>query len=283
VVAVTVVVPALGLTLALGLAVGPANAARADFAASQILIGPPFTDHAQGQVAPDKTLSVSIQVTDIDDPAATAGEVEISVDLSEVSGSVDVVSLSPDCVSSSADAVDCTVQLAADPPPVPVAAQGIGLRARAGTPVGSAGTINLSWALNNNAAPTTASLDVVVVAAATPTDPPTTNPAPTTTRATTPAVMKPVPMKTLPGGSPSPSPTPAVTMTPDPTPQSNVAGADPLAGGPPAPIPFATPPGNGGAWRSPALYLSLGTAAAGLLIALVYAVISLRKAGRDPS
>jgi hypothetical protein len=72
-------------------------------------------------------------------------------------------------------------------------------------------------------------------------------------------------------------------MTPNPTPQPNVVGADPLAGGPTTPIPFADPPADGTAWRSPALYLSLGTAAAGLLIALVYAVISLRKAGQEPS
>jgi hypothetical protein len=289
VVAITVVAPALGLPLALGLAVGPASAARMDYTASQILIGPPFTDHALGQVAADKTLSVSIQVTAIDDAAATGGEVEITVDLSEVSTSVDVVSLSPDCLLSSPDAIDCTVQLAADPPPVPVATQGIGLRARAGTPVGSAGTIHVSWAMNNTAAPTTASIDIMVVPVQTPTNPPTTNPAPTTTTrrpthtATTPAVMKPVPMKTSPSPSPNASPMPVVTMTPDPTPEPNVPGADPLAGGPPGQIPFANPPDGGVTWRSPALYLSVGTAAAGLLIALVYAVISLRRAGRDPS
>jgi hypothetical protein len=283
----TVVATALGLPMALGLAVGPASAAWMDYTASQILIGPPFTDHAQGQVPPDNTLSVSIQVTDIDDATATGGQVEITVDLSEVSTSVDVVSLSTDCVPAASTTVVCTVPLAADPPPVPVAAQGIGLRARAGTPVGAAGTIHLSWALNGAAAPTTASIDVMVVAAQTATTPPTTNPAPTTTTrppthtATKPAVMKPVPMKTSPSPSPSESATPVVTMTPDPTPEPNVPGADPLAGGPPGQIPFANQPDDGSAWRSPALYLSLGTAAAGLLIAVVYAMISLRRAGRN--
>jgi hypothetical protein len=284
-----VIVPMLGLTLALGLAVGPASAARTDFTDSLILVGPPPTDHAQGQVAPDKTLTVSIQVTAIDDPSATGGEVEITVDLSEVSAKVDVVGLSNDCVLSSPDRVDCAVSLPYDPPPVMVPTQAMGLRARAGTPVGSAGTVHLSWALNNNPAPSTASIDLAVIAAATPTSPPTTNPVPTTTRppthpATTPAVIKPAPMKTTvnPSPSPSPSPTPGVTMTPDPTPAPNVAGTDPLAGGPTAQIPFANPPDGSPSWRSPALYLSLGTAAAGLLIALVYAVVSLRGAGRDP-
>jgi hypothetical protein len=285
----TVAVSALGLTLGFGVAVGhatPASAAWIDFTDSQILIGPPPTDHAQGNVAPDKTLSVSIQVTDIDDPYATGGQVDITVDLSEVSAKVDVVGMSTDCVTSSPDRVDCAVQLPNDQPPVMVPTQAIGLRARAGTPVGSAGTVHFSWALNNNPAPNTAGLDLTVIAAATPTNPPTTNPVPTTTRPrthppTTPAVIKPVPMTTT--ANPSPSPTPVVTMTPDPTPEPNVPGADPLAGGPPGQIPFTNPPADGPAWRSPALFLSLGTAAAGLLIALVYAVISLRRAGRDPS
>jgi hypothetical protein len=262
-----------------------------DYTASQILIGPPFTDHAQGQVSADKTLTVNIQVTDIDDATAQAGQVEIAVDLSAVSSSVDVVGLSTNCDTPSVDTVICTVQLPDVAAPVPVPAQAIGLRARAGTPAEPVGTIGFIWSLNNNTAPSTASLDVVVIPPQTPTDPPTstttTRPAittrpPTTHPATTPAVIKPVPMKASPSPEPSPSPTPEVTMTPDPTPQP-LAGADPIAGGPPAPIPFATPPGDGGAWRSPALYLSLGTAAAGLLIALAYAVISLRKAGREPS
>jgi hypothetical protein len=64
-------------------------------------------------------------------------------------------------------------------------------------------------------------------------------------------------------------------MTPSPP---NSGGEDQQAGGPPVPIPFATPPGDDPAWRSPALVLSLGTAAFGLLIALVYGVISLRRA-----
>jgi hypothetical protein len=286
----------MGLALGFGIADSPARPANAvvltDFTDSKILVGPPPTDHALAQVAPDKTTTVTIQVTDIDDPSAQAGKVGITVDLSEVSGRVDVVGLSSDCISSSADTIDCEIQLPDVAPPVPVPAQAIRLMARAGTPVGSAGTIHLSWALNTYPAPSTASIDVTVIAAATPTNPPTTNPAPPTTRtttrppthpATTPAVIKPVPMTPLADPSPSPSPSPEVTMTPDPTPQPNVAGADPLAGGPTTPIPFADPPADGPAWRSPALYLSLGTAAAGLLIALVYAVISLRKAGQDPS
>jgi hypothetical protein len=289
----TAALSALGLALAVGVAPGAAAAAPAqltDFTDSKILVGPPYTDHAQGQVASDKTLTVNIQVTDIDDPAATNGQVEITIDLSAVAASVDVVALSADCDTPTADTVVCTVSLPADqPPPVPVPTQAIGLRARAGTSAGPAGAIDLGWALNGNPAPTTATIDIVVIPPTTPTDPPTTTttrpPTTTTHPPTTPAVIKPVPMKTSanPSPAPSPSPTPEVTMTPDPTPGPNVPGGDPLAGGLPAPIPFATPPADGAAWRSPALFLSLGTAAAGLLIALVYAVISLRRAGRDPT
>jgi hypothetical protein len=281
-------VSTLGLTLAVGLAAGASAGGamvRIDFTASQILVGPPYDDHVAAQVAPDRTTTVNVEVTDIGDPAATAGQVEISIDLSAVASSVDVFGLSADCLPPAADSVICTETLADVAPPVPVPTQAIQLRARPSAAVGPVGAIQLSWSLNNNPAPTTAVINVEVIAAQTPTPQPTTAPPTTTTtthRASTPAVIKPVPTKTLASPSPSASPTPEVTMTPDPTP-AYVAGADPLAGGPPAPIAFATPPGEGGAWRSPALILSLGTAAAGLLIALVYAVISLRRAGRDPS
>ena len=200
---------------------------------------------------------MNIAVTDIDDPAAIGGTVEITADLSELATSVDVVSLSADCDTPTGDTVVCLVSLPPDATqPVPVPAQAFGLRARAGTSAGPAGTIHLGWALNGNPAPSTATIDVAVIPPTTPTNPPTTAPAPPTTTTTThppttPAVIKPVPMTTSAHPSPmaSPSPTPVVTMTPDPTPAPNVPGADPLAGGLPAPIPFATSPADTSAWR----------------------------------
>jgi hypothetical protein len=279
----------LGASLGLGLIVGlgPAPAPRLsvvakDFTASRILVGPPYAEQVQGQVAPDATLTVDIMVEPIDDPAAPAGHVDISIDMSEVATSVMIVGLSPDCHVAT---LSCTIQLPDVTPPVPVTPQAIALQAAPGALVGPAGNIHLSWALNDQPAPTTATIEVVVIPAQTPTASPTTNPPPTTatTPPTTPAVIKPRPTMTAPRPSPSAtaSPTPAVTMTPDPTPPPIQPGDDPLAGPPPAPITFATPPEDRPAWRSPALILSLGTAAGGLLIALAYAIISLRKAAKD--
>ena len=288
----TAAVSALGLTLAVGLSAG-ASASQAvltDFTTSRILVGQPpnMGPSALAKVAPDRPTTMTIQVEPIDDLAAPGGRIDITIDLvAPVTGLIDVVGLSPQC-QLSASQVICAVPLDAGAPvPVAVPAQAIQLQARPSAPIGSAGTIDVSWALNNNLAPTMASIDVQIISAVTPTTPPptTTPPPPATTTtthpATTPAVIRPAPMKTTMDPSPSPSPTPEVTMTPDPTPEQNPGGGDPLAGGPPAPIPFATPPTEGPVWRSPALVLSLGTAAVGLLIALAYAAISLRRAGRD--
>jgi hypothetical protein len=276
---------ALGLFLAESAGAGAGSGrgvTMADFALSQILVGPPFVDHVQGRVAADRTLTVYIDVTAIDDPAAQAGQVDITVDLSEVASRVDVVGLTTDCDIQTTDTALCHIQLPDLPPPVPVPQEAIGLRASAGAPTGSAGTIYLSWEFNGTAAPTMATIDAVVIPVQTATPPATTIPqataaAPATTLPPArPAVIRTAPARTTAEQSPTPTPTPEVTMTPDPTP-----GGDPLAGGPPALIPLAGPPAGGSAWRSPAVVLSLGTAAVGLLVAMAYAAISMRRAGRD--
>ena len=282
---------ALGVSLGAGLGMGlgaGTTAARLslvakDFTGSRILVGPPYSDQVQAQVAPDATLTVNIAVEDINDPAATAGQVIIAIDLSEVASSVVVVGLSPACDGAT---MMCTLQLPDVAPPVPVPTQAIALRAAPGALAGPAGNIYLSWTFNTSPAPTMATIAVVVIPGQTSTTSPTTNPPPTTTSThptTTPAVIKPRPTKTTPppGPSTSPSATPVLTMTPDPTPLPNAGGDGPIAVPLPATVPFATSPGDTPAWRSPALILSLGTAAGGLLIALIYAIISLRKAAKD--
>jgi hypothetical protein len=270
----------LGSLLATG-AGARTNLVVKDFTGSRILVGPPYANQIQGQVAPDTTLTVSIQVEDINDPAAQHGVVDITVNLSEVVSTVDVVGLTPDCSQPTTGAVACHIQLPDLPPPVAVPTEAIKLRARAGSPVGPAGSIYLDWTFNGAPAPTMATIAVQIIPALTPTLAPTTNPPPTTvsTQPTTPAVIKPRPTRTTPLASPSPSPTLAVTMTPDPTAAPNLDGVDPIAG--PAAAPIAAPSAYPPAWRSPALMLSLGTAAGGLLIALLYAIISLRKAAKD--
>src|SRR5262245_60636041 len=120
----TAAVSALGLTLAIGPSTGASAAPLGRvFTDSQILVGlgqpPTLAQTTTAQVAADRTTTVSIQVTDINDTAATAGRVEITVDLSNAGSVVDVVDLHTTCNPPATNTVVCTLQLPDVSPPVP--------------------------------------------------------------------------------------------------------------------------------------------------------------------